>query len=72
MQEEQRITNELEESRMGYTLAGTNPKLYQAIFDQKKKEEELGKVDWVVPESAEELEAILGTLQIEQQEEING
>lgn len=62
IEEEQEIKRELEDSRMRYVLAGVNPSLYKAVFEQS---EEDGGVEWTTPQTPEEVDELL-TLMNEQ------
>ena len=48
---------ELELERMKYTVLAGNIELYKNLFPDKDEEEE--EIQWVRPESAEDIEAIL-------------
>ena len=57
--EEDKVTFEAEENRMRYTLLASNPELYKKIFrDPVVEEDEVG-VEWITPESAEDVDFIL-------------
>jgi hypothetical protein len=53
----------LEENRMRYQIASTNPKLYLDIFGQEDEEVDDSEVEWTTPESTEEIEEILRAMQ---------
>ena len=62
---------ELEKERMKYTLLASNPQLFEQLY---KDEEEIddSDVEWMVPESAEEVEDILDFLRQTQKQGESG
>jgi hypothetical protein len=62
---------EMEHERMKYTLLASNPQLYDQLYKEEDPEEiDDSEVEWMVPESAEEIDDIIATLeQIQTQNE---
>lgn len=58
------ISTELEKERMKYTLLAGNPQLYDQLYQERDEEvPDDSDVEWLVPESVDEVEDILNFLQ---------
>lgn len=47
---------------MKYTLLAGNPQLYTQLYQEEEPEVDESEVEWIVPESVEELEDIMQML----------
>lgn len=54
---------ELERERMKYTLLAGNQDLYHQLYEQDEDQIDDSDVEWLVPESVDEVEEILDFLQ---------
>lgn len=54
---------ELERERMKYTLLAGNQDLYHQLYEQDEDQIDDSDVEWMVPESVDEVEEILDFLQ---------
>ena len=62
----------LERERMKYTLLAGNPQLYDQLYSDEEAEVDESEIEWIVPESVEEVEDILGLLQQTQKQSESG
>lgn len=73
LNEDFEIQAELEKERMKYTLLSGNPDLYDRLYTEPDEEEiDDSEVEWMVPESAEEVQDILNFLNQTQTERESG
>jgi hypothetical protein len=73
MQEEFELQAEIERERLKYTLLAGNPELYSRLYEEDDSEElDDSEVEWLVPESAEEVHEIIDFLQSTQVEREKG
>jgi hypothetical protein len=73
LNEDFEIQNELEKERMKYTLLSGNPDLYDRLYTEPDEGEiDDSEVEWMVPESAEEVQDILNFLNQTQTERESG
>ena len=72
MQEDFEIQTETEKERMKYTLLAGNPELYERLYKEPEDEIDDSEVEWLVPESAEEVQDIINFLQQTQTERESG
>lgn len=56
------IASEIEKERMKYTLLASNPELYHQLYESDEDEIDDSDVEWLVPETVEDVEDILGFL----------
>jgi hypothetical protein len=53
------IQTEIEKERMKYTLLAGNPELYDQLYSEDEDELDDSDVEWLVPESVEDVEDIM-------------
>lgn len=50
----------IEEERMKYTMLAGNPHLWQALYGEQQE----GNIEWIKPETAEDLERIINIVSV--------
>lgn len=73
LNEDFHISTELERERMKYTLLAGNPELYERLYQEPDEDEiDDSDVEWMVPESVEDIQEIMSVLEQTQIERESG
>ena len=73
LNEDFEISTNIEKERMKYTLLAANPEMYERLYKEEDEDEiDDSEVEWLVPESAEEVQDIIHFLQETQTQRESG